>query len=157
MLSPDERAFRADLIGPAFRLGEIDGRWRLVGMSWPCIFVALVAKDDREFILRLNCSGYPQSPPTGGPWDMARNAILGFDQWPKGFGGRLSAVFRTEWKSGSALYLPCDRESLVGHDNWRHETPSKIWRPSDGITQYLDLIYELLHSRDYSPMHCATA
>ncbi len=48
-------------------------------------------------------------------------------------------------------YLPCDRESFVGHENWRHEMPSKIWRPADGVVQYLELVNELLHSRDYTP------
>ena len=62
----------------------------------------------------------------------------------------MSAVFRTDWKNGTALYLPCDRESFVGHDNWRHEMPSKIWRPGDGIVQYLELVHELLQSRDYA-------
>jgi hypothetical protein len=62
----------------------------------------------------------------------------------------VSAVFRTDWKNGTALYLPCDRESFAGHDNWRHEMPSKIWRPVDGIVQYLELVHELLQSRDYT-------
>ena len=48
-------------------------------------------------------------------------------------------------------YLPCDRESFVGHENWRHEMPSKIWRPAAGVVQYLELVHELLHSRDYTP------
>jgi len=54
-------------------------------------------------------------------------------------------------KNGTVLYLPCDRESLVGHDNWRREMPSKIWRPADGLVQYLELVHELLQSRDYAP------
>ena len=61
----------------------------------------------------------------------------------------MSSVFRSDWKGGIALYLPCDRVSIQGHDNWRTEMPSKIWRPTDGIVQYLELVYELLHSRDY--------
>ena len=79
------------------------------------------------------------------------NEVLSFDLWPRGQGGRVSAVFRTDWKNGTALYLPCDRESRVGHDNWHHEMPSKIWCPDDGIIQYLELIHELLQSRDYAP------
>ena len=58
-------------------------------------------------------------------------------------------MFRPDWKGGTALYLPCDRESIAGHDNWRHEMPSKIWRPSAGIVQYLELVHELLNCADY--------
>jgi hypothetical protein len=34
--------------------------------------------------------------------------------------------------------------------------PSKIWRPSDGIVQYLELVHELLHCRDYVSPLCPT-
>ena len=150
MIGPDERAFEADVAKAAFRLGQAERRWRLIGVTWPFTFLGVFAKDDREYVLRLNCAGYPQTAPTGGPWDMKADAILAFDQWPQGRGGRVSAVFRTDWKDGSALYLPCDRQSYIGHDNWRQEMPSKIWRPNDGIVQYLELVHELLQSRDYT-------
>ena len=148
---PDERAFRADVGKPAFRLAQAEGRWHLIGIAWPHALIAVAAADAREYVLRLNCSGYPQQPPTGGPWDPARNAILAFHLWPRSRGGRVGTVFRTEWKNGTALYLPCDRESIAGHDNWRNELPSKIWQPATGINQYLELVHELLNCADYCP------
>ena len=157
MIGPDQRAFEADVAKAAFRLGVAEGRWRLATLAWPFAFLGVVAKDGREYLLRLNCAGYPQVAPTGGPWDLAASRILAFDLWPRGRGGRVSAVFRTDWKEGAALYLPCDRESLAGHDNWRRDTPSKIWRPADGIVQYLELVHELLQSRDYAPPARAAA
>lgn len=157
MSGPDQRAFEADVAKAVFRLGAAEGRWRLAGVSWPSAFIGVSARDGREYILRLNCSGYPQVAPTGGPWDLKTDQVLAFDLWPRGQGGRVSAVFRTDWKSGTALYLPCDRESVTGHENWRHEMPSKIWRPNDGIVQYLELVHELLHSRDYSAPVCTAA
>lgn len=156
MIGPDHRAFEADVAKAAFRLGQAEERWRLISMVWPFVFFGVVAKDGREYVLRLNCDGYPQAEPTGGPWDMKNDQILAFDLWPRGKGGRVSAVFRTDWKNGTALYFPCDRESIVGHDNWRQEMPSKIWRPTDGIVQYLEIVYELLQSCDYtSPLRAA--
>jgi hypothetical protein len=136
---------------PAFRLGQVQGCWRLISVDWPFAFLGVVARDCREYVLRLNCCGYPQVAPTGGPWDLRTNQVLAFDLWPRGHGGRVSAVFRADWKNGTALYLPCDRESLVGHENWRREMPSKIWRPADGVVQYLETVHELLQSRDYAP------
>ena len=157
MTPPDERAFVADVGKAAFRLAQAEGRWRLLRIYWPFVQIAVTAKDDREYILRFNCGGYPEEPPTSGPWDPTSDAILAFDKWPRGNGGRVTAVFRTGWKNGSALYLPCDRESIAGHDNWRTETPSKLWRPADGIVQYLELVHELLNCRDYSPVVCTAA
>ncbi len=151
MTAPDERAFRADAATAAFRLGEQEGRWRHAAVTWPYALIGVTARDGREFILRFNLEGYPQSPPTAGPWDVERNAILAFDRWPRGNGGRLASVFRTDWKGGTALYLPCDRESIRGHDNWRTEMPSKIWDPTKGIVHYLELVHELLNSADYVP------
>jgi hypothetical protein len=151
MTGPDERALVADLARPNFRLGGLEGRWRLHGVTWPHVLIGLFAKDGLEFVLRFDCSGYPERPPTAGPWDPASNSVAPPDRWPLSAGGRVGAVFNREWKAGIALYLPCDRESIVGHDNWRAEMPAKIWRPAEGIVQYLEQVHELLHSRDYQP------
>jgi hypothetical protein len=156
-MSPDERALRADLARANFRLGEAEKRWCLLGITWPHALIAVTAKDLRSYALRFNCSGYPSNPPTAGPWDVQRNAILTGNMWPCSRGGRLGAVFRHDWKGGSALYLPCDRESIAGHDCWRTQMPSKIWRPSAGIVQYLELVHELLNSSDYAPPISAAA
>jgi len=147
---PDERAFRADIIRPAFKLAEIEGRWRLEIITWPSALVAVRARDDRMFTLRFELSGFPNAPPTARLWDPGRGSPLAPHLFPKSQ-GRVGAVFRIDWKGGSALYLPCDREAIEGHDNWRTEMPSKIWRPADGIAQYLELVHELLNSRDYAP------
>jgi hypothetical protein len=150
MSTPDERAFRNDVGRPAFRLAEAEDRWRMISIAWPFALVAVAAADGRQYTLRLNCAGYPQQPPTGGPWDPVKSAVLAFNLWPQSKGGRVGTVFRTNWKNGTALYLPCDRESIIGHENWRHEMPSKIWRPNAGVFQYLELVHELLNCPDYS-------
>ena len=129
MRAPAQRAFEADAAKPAFRLGQAEGRWRLIEIVWPFVLVAVTAKDQQEYILRFNCSDYPQTPPTGGPWDLSRNAVLAFDLWPRGQGGRVSAVFRTDWKNGTALYLPCDRESFAGHEIWATRNAIKNLAP----------------------------
>lgn len=157
MSSPDERALSADLAKPSFRLAELEGRWRLVKFSWPHIFISITALDDRKFVLRFDCAGYPERAPTAGLWDMSKGMQLDFAMWPQGRGGRLSSVFRTNWKNGSALYLPCDRTSFEGHENWRQEMPSKIWNPKFGLNQYLELVHELLNCADYAPLARAAA
>ena len=86
MIAPDQRAFEAHVARPTFRLGEAEGRWRLVEIRWPHAFIGVTAKDGREVILRLDCTGFPQALPTGGPWDMANDRVLAFDLWPRGQG-----------------------------------------------------------------------
>jgi hypothetical protein len=157
MSSPDERALRADVQKPAFRLATAEGRWRLIDINWPFVLFGVTAGDAREFTLRLECQGYPQTPPTGGPWDPRTHRVPPAQQWPQSKGGRVATVFKPGWKNGTALYLPCDRLSIEGHDNWRNEMPSKIWRPAVGINQYLELVHELLNCSDYSPPASAAA
>ena len=147
-MAPDERALRASLESGRFLAGEAGKRWRLVAVDWPCVQIGITARDGREFVLRFDCSGYPQNPPTARLWSSINNTPLELSLWPKG-GGRIAAVFNPSWKSGIALYLPCDRTAIEGHDNWRNEYPSKIWNPAKGITQYMEIVHELLQSRDY--------
>lgn len=151
MTAPDKRAFLVDVNKPAFRLGQAEGRWLLLNVSWPLTLISVTAKDNSHYVFRFDCSGFPQIPPTATLWDPDVNARLPFDRWPRSRGGRLGAVFRPGWKKGMALYLPCDRLSIEGHDNWRTEMPSKIWKPDEGIIQYLELVHELLNCRDYTP------
>jgi hypothetical protein len=148
--TPDERAFRADIERPAFLLGRLEGRWQLLALNWPIAIIEITARDGLGYALRFDTCGFPDTPPTARPWDAQQNAALPFERWPRSRGGRLGHVFRTGWKSGTALYLPCDREAIAGHDNWRTEMPSKIWRPSVGIVHYLELVHELLNSSDYA-------
>jgi hypothetical protein len=147
-MAPDEKALRSDVESGRFLAGEARGRWRLISIEWPCAQIGVTAKDEQEFVLRFDCAGYPQNPPTARLWDTARNVPLPLGGWPKG-GGRVAAVFNPNWKSGVALYLPCDRTAIEGHDNWRHEHPAKIWNPAKGIAQYVEIVHELLQSRDY--------
>jgi len=147
---PDERAFRASVERPDFHLGEVEQRWKLVSISWPHAIIAVIAADGREIALRFHLAGYPTTLPTAQPWDAERGEPLAHALWPKSKGGRLGSVFNHGWKKGAALYLPCDREAIEGHDVWRKRMPSKIWRPADGIIQYLEQVHELLNSRDYA-------
>lgn len=148
-MSPDEKALRADLESGRFLAGEARMRWRLVSIDWPHVQIGIMAKEEQEFVLRFDCTGYPQNPPTARLWDAEKNMAFEVSSWPKG-GPRIVAVFNPNWKSGVALYLPCDRTAIEGHDNWRHEHPSKIWNPTRGITQYVEIVHELLQSRDYA-------
>lgn len=157
MSTPDRIAFEADVGRPAFRLGVAEGRWRLVDTDWPFAFLTVTARDGREYLLRMNCTNYPASPPTAGLWDRAANAPVSAEAWPPGRGGRFSAVFRRDWKGGTALYMPCDREAIAGHEHWVQQMPSKIWRPDAGVVQYLEEAHELLNCADYAPPARAAA
>lgn len=155
---PDRALLEQDLAAPEFRCGEIEGRWRRVAICWPHVILAVSAPvrpgAPVEFGFRFECTGYRQNPVIGQPWDIDQSRPLPAARWPTG-PSMVSAVFRPDWKQGHCLYLPCDRMSIQGHDNWRNEHPSRLWQPERGIVCYLEQIYELFHQSDYSGLRVA--
>jgi hypothetical protein len=139
-------ALEADLASGRYKAGVARGRWRLVSLNWPYAFVEVFDRAQRAFCIRFDCAGYPGHPPQGTPWDYGAQQQLPNHLWPRG--GRVSQVFNPGWKNGTALYIPCDRESIVGHDNWHAEHPNLIWNPSRGLLQYVEAIHEILQSHE---------
>lgn len=150
---PDEQAFLDEVAEGGFQLAVHLGRWRIIRIAWPIVEVAVSAApranapDTYEF--RIDCTGYPQDPPTARPWDSTAGCPLPFGRWPMG-ARRVPAVFRPDWHQGACLYAPCDRLSIAGHANWHQEHPSDIWRPDKGLQHYLEFLHELLNSADYT-------
>lgn len=147
-MAPDEQALRSDLMSPRFLSGEDRGRWQFKKLEWPHLYISISARDGREFALRLNCSGFPFAGPTGTFWDLATGNRLAFEKWPTG-GERIQLTLKPGWKNGDALYIPCDRDSFAGHDHWASQYPQLIWNPAKGVSHYLEVVHELLQSRDY--------
>jgi hypothetical protein len=151
-LSPDERTFRAHLHGGNFLRGAARGRWRLVSLSWPVAVIAIGAAhrsgSPAEYGFRFELTNYPQAGPTAQPWDSNHDTALAVGRWPTGK-SRVAAAFNAGWNP-SALYLPCDRIAIQGHDGWRTQHPHLIWSPTGDITQYLRIVHELLNSSDYT-------
>jgi hypothetical protein len=142
----------AHLRSGRFLAGAAKGRWRLVDFQWPIVLTEVGARDGRRFTLRFDCTGYPDHAPTATLWDTVAQRQLSADRWPRG--GRVSQVFNPGWKGGSALYIPCDRQSIEGHSGWFSEHPWLIWKPESGLLQYIEAVYETLHSHE---LQCETA
>lgn len=159
-MRPDEAIFHAHLEEAPFQAGADAGRWGLLGTSadiaWPHPVIWVEA--DRETMhagrvyLRFDASGYPQSAPTACPWDSEKNCRLDPAAWPNG-PGNVSKVFNPGWNNGTALYAPCDRVAMAGHESWQPQFPSVWWQPSFNIAVYLDFIHSCLNRSKYA---CAT-
>lgn len=152
-MPPDRALLERDLLAAEFRCGEIEGRWRHVETSWPHVVISVPAaprtNSPAEYGFRFECSGYRQVAVTGGPWDIAARAPLAPHRWPTGR-NILPSIFRPEWQNGECLYLPCDRRSIQGHGNWAAIHPARVWDPQRGILCYLEQLYDLLNSSDYT-------
>ncbi|WP_201834952.1 DUF7665 family protein [Microvirga zambiensis] len=147
-MTPDRAALERDLAAPLFREGGARKRWRLIEIAWPYVLIGVTARDGREFVLRLECCGYPAQPPTGGFWNQDRGAYLDLSEWPKG-DDVFQSVIRWDWRQGAALYFPLDRVSRTGHECWAASHPHLVWNPTKGIVQYVAEVHRLLNSRGY--------
>lgn len=149
----DEHALRADLARGAFRSGVDRRRWRLIELEWPFLYVAVAAKPKpgapAEYCFRFDCTGYRQAAPAGSLWDSTMRDFLAIGKWPGGE-DRVAMAFNPQWEGGRAIYVGCDRVALRGHDPWLHQFPAHCWSPTSDITQYLELLYGLLHSQHYT-------
>lgn len=152
-MKPDEVVFRAHVEAGPFQSGVDRGRWRLISINWPYVLIGISAapreKGPPEYIFRFECINYPQVAVTAQPWDLSRDAPLDETKWPGGK-SRIPHAFRPDWKGGQCLYLPCDRQSIDGHGGWHAQHPHLIWKASSDITLYLDVLYDLLNSSDYT-------
>ena len=149
----DEQVFRAHISDGPFQSGVALKKWQLISIDWPYVLIDVSARTNEgwptEYCFRFECTNYPDTAVTAQPWDLKQNVPLEAGKWPGGK-DRVPKVFRPDWKGGRCLYLPCDRISMNGHPDWHSRHPHLIWKPSSDITLYLDAIYELLNSSDYT-------
>lgn len=153
-MSPGEKTLRRDLAAGRFLSGQAAGRWRLMSIAWPHTVIEVFAADGQGYGLRFECTGYPYAAVTAQPWDVQQNTPLAPSKWPKGT-SRIPLAFNPGWQGGACLYLPCDRRSIEGHDNWRHQHPALLWDPVKGICKYLGIVHELLNSKEYGGRRAA--
>ncbi len=155
----DERTFRQHIKNPNFRLGEFIGKWRIMSQKFPSVIISIAAAkrenapSEYNFLFDLN--NYPQDLPTAQPWDVTVNSTLAPDKWPGGLpGSRVAFAFNPGWNQ-TALYLPCDRLALPGHEGWQSSHPHLIWNSSKDLSFYLEVIYDLLNSSGYTGLRTA--
>ena len=140
-------ALEAHLEMAPYFVGEVNGRWRLRGIDWPFALFDVIARDGRSYKLRLDCEGYPGMP-TGAFWDVQQGRWLTPDRWPRA-GARFGNALRTDWQGGTALYIPCDRRSISGHEQWLQLYPAWAWDPAVGVARYLEVVWTMLNGDDY--------
>ncbi|HWX20151.1 MAG TPA: hypothetical protein VN578_09640 [Candidatus Binatia bacterium] len=153
-MKPNESLLKAHMEGAPFLAGADAGKWGLHGtletvdLSHPVFWV----RGDKRFVpdervyLRFDTTGYSQEAPTAGPWDAAGNCRLPVPRWPRGDG--ISVVFNPAWKQ-DALYSPCDRMAMQGHDTWRGMCPQWWWQPTFTIVRYLEFVYACVNPAEH--------
>jgi hypothetical protein len=154
-MSVDENCFLDHLKSPPFQSGVDRGYWGQLedaaDVKWPFVFIWVQAAPKagcpERYVLRFELSGYPQQAPTSCPWDIKAGQPLEPGRWPRG-PKFVSKVFNPGWRT-NAIYAPCDRAAMCGHENWRQEHPGIWWESTFTIAIYLNFVHTLLNSQDY--------
>jgi hypothetical protein len=155
-MKPDESLFKAHLEEAPFLAGVDAGKWNLHGgakdIVWPhpIMWVAAdkaIMPAGRVF-LKFTVDGYSATAPTACPWDVEKNCRLENAAYPK-VPGKFARVFRTDWNGGVALYAPCDRLAMPGHETWKQQFPFWWWEPHFTIVKYLTFVHRCLN-----PIRC---
>jgi hypothetical protein len=151
-MKPDESLLKTHLGEAPYLSGCDAGKWGLVGtveeIAWP--HAVFWVKADERFVasgridLRFTLDGYPRSAPTSCPWNIETNSQLEGDKYPR-VPGKFTRVFRTDWESGSALYAPCDRRAMTGHEPWKQQFPFWWWEAHFTIVKYLEFVHMVLN------------
>jgi hypothetical protein len=147
-MKPDESLFKAHLEEAPFQSGADAGKWGLYGetkdLVWPhpILWVAaskLLVPASRIY-LRFTADGYSAQAPTACPWNTETNLRLEDALWPK-LSGKFTKVFRHDWQIKNALYAPCDRLAMAGHEGWQQQFPFWWWQPHFTIVKYLSFVH----------------
>lgn len=156
-MKPDLQLFLEHIQDAPFLLGVDEDRWGIhdeenIEDNWPYIILWIKAPKKKgcpeKYYFRFDLSGYSSQAPTACPWEIEENKKLDSSKWPKG-SKLVSSVFNPGWNNGDALYCPCDRKALKGHDRWKNQYPELWWRSDDTIVKYLTFVHGILNSGDY--------
>lgn len=147
-MTPDEAAINKDLTSLWFRKGEALGKWKLLGLHFPMLYVVMAAAPRPNapdwFLFKLEVQGYPAIGPTGMLWHGGLDQPLATEQRPYGAAGTL--VYFSDF--GPCLYHPIDRAAFAnGH--WSGEYFDERWQPGDHVTRYLEVLHVILHDPEY--------
>jgi hypothetical protein len=156
-MRPDTALFHHHVMDAEFQAGVDRHEWGIYEENheyptWPIVIIWIQALSKEpsleKYYFRFDLSGYPVSAPTACPWDVEFNRRLDNSQWPRGQ-KLVSATFNYGWNP-NALYAPCDRVAMAGHDVWSMQHPDLWWLSTFKITVYLNFLHRLLNSADYA-------
>lgn len=156
-MRPDLLQFKQHVSEAGFQIGVDSQMWGIHNEdpeypTWPfvTIWVKAALKDNYpdKYYFRFDLSGYPSQAPTACPWDADSNIRLVNEKWPKG-SKFVSNTFNPGWNP-NALYAPCDRLAMPGHEGWQAVFPELWWQSHFKIQVYLHFLHRLLNSSDYA-------
>lgn len=152
VFAPARRTLEAQLASPRVLCGEDKGRWLILKLDWPHLYVRVNGRDavsGRTFThdFHLECEGYPDPGPFVERWAFADDASFGSKPPSPAAGspGFIDAL--KEWScpghSSSGIYRAWQRLA-ASHNDWAKKRPDEAWHRGRDISFILEQLYALL-------------
>jgi hypothetical protein len=147
IIPPARRTLEAQLGSTRFLCAVEAGRWEVLRLAWPHLYVRVVGRDPdsgRTFAhdFQLECAGYPDPGPQVERWCYADNATHGQKPPPpqgQGSPGFLDAM--KDW--GGGFYRAWSRGAST-HNNWAQLRRDEAWHPNRSIVFIMENLYALV-------------
>jgi hypothetical protein len=149
IVSPASRMVEAQLTSVRFLAGVDEGRWKVLLLAWPHLYVRVTGGDpetNRRLALdfRLECSGFPDPGPLVERWSYSECATHGdVRQTPTvpGSPGFIDAM--KDWSPGRGIYRAWSRDAAT-HNGWATKRPDEAWHPKRHLLFIMEHLYALI-------------
>jgi hypothetical protein len=145
--SPPQLTLEAQLNSVRFIVGVDSGRWTLLALAWPHIYVRVMGRDPdvgriSAHDFRLECSGFPDPGPHVERWVYADDAGHGHKPPAPATGSPGFVEAMKEWGGGD-IYRAWSR-AAASHNNWAGIRPDEAWHPKRDIVFIVEQLYALV-------------
>ena len=147
--TPAQATLSSQMDSVAFVSAVDEGRWRVLALSWPHLYVQVRSKaeGDIEFEhdFRLECTGYPDPGPYVERWDYAEDATHGVRSTAPSAGAPGFIEAMKEWGGGAegGIYRAWNR-GAAHHNDWIKKRPDEAWHRDRQITFIMEQLYALV-------------
>jgi hypothetical protein len=152
VISPARRTLEAQLGAPRVLCGVEQGRWSILKLAWPHLYVRVTGRDldsGRTFAhdFHLECDGYPDPGPFVERWTFAENPPYGSKPPAPAVGspGFVDAV--KDWSCpghpNGGIYRAWQRVAAT-HNEWAQKRKADAWHRDRGIFFILEHLHALV-------------
>lgn len=148
--TPAMKTLLTHLDSVRFLAGVDEGRWRVLELSWPYLYVRVQFVTSPNMFafahdFQLECSGYPDPGPFVERWTHDDNSQRG-ERPPapsSGAPGFVEAL--KEWGGGTegGIYRAWNR-GAAQHNDWSRKRPEEAWNRTRDITFIMEHLYALV-------------
>jgi hypothetical protein len=145
--SPARRTLEAHLETVRFLAGIEDGRWSVLRLEWPNLYVRVTGRDletgqTLTHDSRLECEAYPDPGPFVERWAFADEPSFGSRPPAPSEGSPGFIDAKKNWGVGG-IYRAWQR-TAAGHGDWARKRPDLAWHRQREIVFIMEQLYDLL-------------